>query len=71
MKLLKTKYKSLLSGETLIPPEKLLTNEKNVFEKNWSVLMKNQVILLGSLVENFEAFMKVCNHVFWNLLVKM
>jgi len=41
MKLLKTKYKSLLSGETLIPPEKLLTNEKNVFEKNWSVLMKN------------------------------
>ncbi len=58
MKLLKTKYKSLFSGETLISPEKLLTNEKNV-------------VLLGSMVENFEAFMKVCNHVFWNLLVKM
>jgi len=58
MKLLKTKYKSLFSGETLIVPEKLLKNEKNV-------------ILLASMVENFEAYMKVCNHVFWNLLMKM
>mgnify|MGYP003581275091 CR=1 FL=1 len=31
MALLKTKYKSFFSGETLIAPEKLLKNEKHVW----------------------------------------